>query len=188
MGCVEGIAESFLEKLLEDLLNQLPFRIINFHSDNGSEFINKMVARLLNKLLVAQTKSRSRHCNDNALVECKNGAVIRKHMGKCHIPRKYAPVINEFYKEWFNVYLNYHRVCGFATDYVDGKGKIKKKYDVYLTPYEKLKLIDDANQYLNNTSFEELDKIAYAESDNDFAERMGKAINEMFGKLKNYNF
>ena len=41
--------------------------------------------KLLNKLLIEQTKSRPRHSNDNGLVESKNGAVIRKHMGYTHI-------------------------------------------------------------------------------------------------------
>ncbi|OYV62836.1 MAG: hypothetical protein B7X03_03980, partial [Parcubacteria group bacterium 21-58-10] len=78
--CVEGIAEYFLLPALEDALAFFPFTILNFHSDNGSEYINHTVARLLNKLLIEQTKSRSRRTNDNALVETKNGSVIRKHM------------------------------------------------------------------------------------------------------------
>ena len=81
VGSVEKISEHYLEPLLEDLISQFPFTIINFHSDNGSEYINKVVAKLLNKLLIQQTKSRARHCNDNALAECKNGAVIRKYIG-----------------------------------------------------------------------------------------------------------
>ena len=67
------------------MLAQFPFRIRGFHSDNGSEFINHTVAKLLNKLLIEQTKSRPRHSNDNGLVEAKNGAVVRKHMGYTHI-------------------------------------------------------------------------------------------------------
>jgi hypothetical protein len=43
------------------------------------------VAKLLNKLLIEQTKSRPRHSNDNGWVEAKNGAVVRKHMGYTHI-------------------------------------------------------------------------------------------------------
>src|ERR1022692_1260233 len=38
------------------LLRQFPFRILGFHSDNGSEFINHIVAELLHKLLIEQTK------------------------------------------------------------------------------------------------------------------------------------
>src|SRR3954471_17680349 len=47
--------------------------------------VNHTVARLLNKLLIEQTKSRPRHSNDNGLVETKNGAVIRKHRGYGYI-------------------------------------------------------------------------------------------------------
>jgi len=57
------------------MLEQFPFAIRGFHSDNGSEYINERVAKLLEKLLVEQTKSRLRRSNDNGLVECKNGAV-----------------------------------------------------------------------------------------------------------------
>src|SRR3989338_5749103 len=66
VGCVETISEQHLIPVLEELLELLPFKIINFHSDNGSEYINKVVANLLNKLNICQTKSRARHSNDNA--------------------------------------------------------------------------------------------------------------------------
>ena len=74
VGAVEGISEAFLLPLLENLLECFPFTIVGFHSDNGSEFINDRVAELLNKLLIEQTKSRSRRTNDNALVEGKTAA------------------------------------------------------------------------------------------------------------------
>ncbi len=67
------------------IFKQFPFTIRGFLSDNGSEYINGSVARLLNKLLIEQTKSRPRHSNDNGLVEAKNGAVIRKHIGYGYI-------------------------------------------------------------------------------------------------------
>ena len=187
VGAVEKISELCLETLLKDLIEQFPFKIINFHSDNGSEYINKVVAKLLNKLLIQQTKSRARHSNDNALAECKNGAVIRKHMGYVHIPSNFAPAINQFYKHHFNVYLNYHRPCGFATIITDKKEKEKKIYRLenYQTPYEKLKSLENAGRYLkDNISFEQLDKIAYAMSDNDFAEKMQKAKEELFKNFK----
>jgi hypothetical protein len=100
IGCVEGISEYFLEPLLEELLNRFPFLIINFHSDNGSEYINYSVAKILNSLKIKHTKSRSRRTNDNALVEGKNGAIIRKHMGYNYIPKEYAKNINLFLKKY----------------------------------------------------------------------------------------
>lgn len=185
VGCVEKISEQYLEGLLEDLISQFPYEIINFHSDNGSEYINGTVAALLNKLVIQQTKSRSGRCNDNALVECKNGAVIRKHMGRSHISQKNAGPINEFYKKYFNVYLNYHRPSSYPTITFAENGKRKKVYDVCLIPYEKLKLMEGAEKCLRKgLTFEILDKIAYAESDNEYAALMQEKKQELFKNLK----
>ena len=63
------ISEHWLIPLLEQLLEQFPFVIRGFHSDNGSEFINYTVAKLLDKLLIEQTKSRAHRTGDNGLVE-----------------------------------------------------------------------------------------------------------------------
>jgi hypothetical protein len=146
--CVEGISEYFLSPALKEALASFPFRILNFHSDNGSEYINHTMAKLLQTLLVEQTKSRSRTTNDNALVEGKNAAVIRRHMGYHHIPKKNANAVTAFYRTWFNPYLAYHRSCAFADDIVDAKGKVRKIYRTYLTPCEKLLSIEGVEAYL----------------------------------------
>ena len=185
VGCVEGISEYFLEPLLIDLLKQFPYKIINFHSDNGSEYINKTVEKILNNLMIKQTKSQPRKSTHNALVEGKNGAVIRKHIGRNYIHKKYAREINNFYKKYFNVYLNYHRVCAFPVDVVDRKGKIKRSYpkDNYMTPYDKLKSLESV-ELREDVSFDFLDKIAYDKSDNEFAEEMKKIKNKLFTSFK----
>jgi len=132
----QQISEAFLLPVLEALLQSFPFNILGFHVDNGSEYINHRVAELLNKLLVEQfTKSRPRHSNDNALVESKNGAVIRKHFGYSHIPQRYARLVNAHCAEHLNPYLNYHRPCLFPETLTDAKGRERKRY-----PYT---LIDD---------------------------------------------
>lgn len=81
----------------EPVIWQFPFVILSFHSDNGSEFIKGSVAKILEKLRIEQTKSRSRQSNYNALAESKNASVVRKHIGYAHIPQQYAKPINEFY-------------------------------------------------------------------------------------------
>lgn len=181
VGAVEKISEAYLEPILEAALVQFPFRIKGFHSDNGSEFINQVVAQLLGKLLIQQTKSRPRHSNDNGLAETKNGSIIRKHMGYIHIPQPHANAINRFYQEYFNGYLNFHRPCGFATDKIDGKGKIKKIYNTYLTPYETLRGHPDVLKFLKTSvSLEKLDRVARMMSDNVYAIAMQKAKSELF--------
>lgn len=148
VGCVEGISEEFLAPLLERLLKLFPFMILGFHSDNGSEYINKIVANLLNKMNIEQTKSRSRKTNDNALVEGKNNAIIRKNMGYHHIPKKYAKDINQFDIEYLNPYNNFHRHCAYPTEYIDVGGKVRKVYEVYMTPCQKFLSIENMEQYL----------------------------------------
>ncbi len=126
-------------------MEQFPFVIEGFHSDNGSEYINAKVAKMLNKLRIEQTKSRSRHSNDNALAESKNASVVRKHMGYDHIPKKHAEPINAFYQNTFNPWLNLHRPCMFATPIISPKGKVIKRYkhaDVK-TPLECLVLLNE---------------------------------------------
>jgi len=78
VASVGKLSEFHLVPALEEMLTQFPFRILGFHSDNGSEFVNSQVARMLNRMLIKFTKSRPRHSGDNGLVETKNGAVLRK--------------------------------------------------------------------------------------------------------------
>jgi transposase InsO family protein len=127
-ACVQGISEAYLLPVLEQIMDQFPFEIEGFHSDNGSAYINGKVAKLLEKLRIEQTKSRARHSNDNALAESKNASVVRKHMGYSHIPQKHAVLINAFYQEVFNPWLNLHRPCMFANEVVSAKGKVLKRY------------------------------------------------------------
>lgn len=184
IAAVEKISEAYLEPILQLILEQYPFTIIEFHADNGSEYINHTVARMLNKLLIKLTKSRSRQTNDNALVESKNGSIIRKHMGYFYINQKYAPDINDFYVSIFNTYLNFHRPCGFATILVSPKGKQKKIYNKYLTPFEALKKIPNAEKYLKpGITFEVLKKISMQYSDNEYATIMDTKKTDLFEKI-----
>lgn len=181
IGCVEAISEYHLLPLLEEMLALFPFVILNFHSDNGSEYINYQVAGMLDKLMVKQTKSRSRHSNDNGLAEGKNGAVIRKHIGYVHIPKKHARAITVFYRTHMDEYLNYHRPSAFATDTIDARGKTKKKYDTYLTPLEKLKSLPSVETYLKpGVTIAQLEAIAHKQSDLKSAQEMQKAKDKLF--------
>jgi transposase InsO family protein len=152
VGATAQISEAWLIPVVKAMLAQFPFRIRGFHSDNGSEFINHTVAGLLNKLLIEQTKSRPRHSNDNGLVESKNGAVVRKHMGYGHIAAPHAEAIERFYEEHFNPYLNFHRPCGVPEQVTNAKGKQKRVYRWYATPWEILRQLPGVAEYLRPRS------------------------------------
>ena len=180
---LEKISERYLIPILKQLLADFPLVIQGFHSDNGSEYINKRVAELLEKLRIEFTKSRSRQTNDNALVESKNGHVVRKIFGHGHIPQRWASLINDFNRQHLNPYINYHRPCLFPVIITDSKGKQRKRYPYQslMTPYEKLKSLPDADQYLKpGITFEILDAIAYRQSDNEAADELQKARRQLF--------
>jgi transposase InsO family protein len=184
-GATPRISEAYLEPLLMAMMRQFPFRILGFHTDNGSEFINKTVARLLGKLLIEQTKSRPRQSGDNGLVETKNGAVIRKHMGYGYIDAGHAGRINDFYREQLNPYLNYHRPCAQADAKVDDRGRKRVRYMRYETPLETLLSLDKPAQYLRpGLSTNALKRIAAARSDTEAARRMQQVKNKLFEKLR----
>lgn len=179
VGCTETISEQHLIPVLEAMLHQFPFRILGFHCDNGSEFLNHMVVELLNKLLVEEfTKSRAYRTTDNALVEGKNGAVVRKQIGYGPIAGEHAEALQKFYTAYLNPYLNFHRPCGYATVTANSRGQRKRTYrhNDYRTPYEKLTSLADWEKFLKDgITSAMLQQKAAARSDTQAARRMQKA-------------
>jgi transposase InsO family protein len=184
VGATTQISEAFLLPVLESMLEQFPFGIRGFHSDNGSEFINHTVARLLEKLRIEQTKSRPRRSNDNGLAEAKNGAVIRKHMGYGHIASAHAQAINVFYRQHFNPYLNYHRPCGLPEIVEGEKGRRRRVYRWYATPWEVLRQLPGIAGYLKpDVTIDALNALAKAETDTESARRMQEAKHKLFSSF-----
>jgi hypothetical protein len=128
VGCANKISEAYLLPVLRGVLAQFPFVVLGFHVDNGSEYINHRVANRMEKLHAEFTKSRACRSQDNALVEGKNGAVIRKLIGYGYIAGEQAEAIGKFYARHLNPYLNFHRPCGFATVSLDERGKRRRQY------------------------------------------------------------
>ena len=178
IGSVEHIHAACLGPVLEGLLQAFPFTLHGFHTDNGSEFVNREVAALLETLRIEFTRSRARRSTDNALVESKNGSVLRKHLGHGHIPGRWARQVNAFTQQALSPYLNFHRPCFFPREQVDARGRVRKRYrhaDV-MTPYEKLESLPDADACLKpGTTFAQLDAAAAARSDNEAARALNQA-------------
>ena len=178
VGCTETISERHLIPVLEAMLHQFPFRILGFHCDNGSEYLNHTVVKLLNKLLVEElTKSRAYRTTDNALVEGKNGAVVRKQIGYGPIGAEHAEALQRFYTAYFNPYLNFHRPCGYATVKTNPRGKRKRTYPHkdYRTPWEKLTSLKDWQTCLKDGITEAmLVRQARERTDTEAARRMQK--------------
>lgn len=187
VAAVPRISENYLIPVLERAMQDFPFVIRSFHSDNGSEYINHRVSTLLNKLNVEFTKSRARRTNDNALVESKNGSIVRKHLGYSHIPSQHASKVDAFLHDYLTPYLNFHRPCFFAEVTLDDKGRQRRRYPYQHmnTPYEKLKSLPNADTHLKpGITFQELDKYAMAMTDNQVAQQLLSERSKLFQTFK----
>ncbi len=188
VASVQTIAENHLLPVIEQMLEQFPFEILGFHADNGSEYVNHRVAKMLEKLRIEFTRSRPRRSNDNGLAETKNGAVVRKIFGYEHIHQRHAGRFNTFCVEYLNPFLNFHRPCLFATEVADAKkpGRIKKVYQAKnaMTPLDKLTSLPEAHKFLRaGVTLKDLHDLATALSDVRAAEELNEARAELFRRV-----
>ena len=120
------------------------------------------------------------------MAESKNASVVRKTYGYAHISQDWAEELNVFNREYLIPFINYHRPCYFPVITTDRKGKQRKKYpyDKMMTPYEKLKSLDNAEEFLKEgINFATLDKVAFKQSDNEFTDQMNLAKRQLFKQI-----
>jgi transposase InsO family protein len=178
------ISERWLLPVLEQMLEQFPFAIRGFHSDNGSEFINYTVAKLLQKLLIEQTKSRAHRSGDNGLVETKNGAIVRKHLGFAHIAAAEAEAVDRFHRQYLNPYVNFHRPSAIAEIVEESNGKRHRVYRRWATPCEIFSQTPQCETYLRpGVSMADLQQFAKAQSDTEAAIEMQRAKKKLLTEI-----
>jgi transposase InsO family protein len=178
------ISELWLIPVLKAMLAQFPFVIRGFHSDNGSEFINHTVAKLLEKLLIDQTKSRAYHSGDNGLVEAKNGSIIRKHIGFGHIGAQHAMAVDAFHQHHLNPYINYHRPCAVPQIHIGPSGRRRRFYQRWATPFELFQEVPHCGNYLRpGVTLNELELFAQKQSDTEAAMEMQRAKRQLLARV-----
>ena len=184
LGAVPRITQQFVVPVLKDLISAFPFTVKAFHADNGSEYINREVADLLNRLHIPTfTKSRPRRSNDNALVESKNGSIVRRWLGHIHVSHDLVPKLDAFLRDSLCPLLNFHRPCLFPTEVTSASGRIRKTYrqDDVATPYQHFRSLPGAEGFLRpGVTFEALDQLASTTSDLDAAQAVQRARDALF--------
>lgn len=186
VATVPTLEREHMLPVLRDMIDQFPFRILGFHSDGGTEYINYEVADMLKDKLIDFTRSRPRRCNDNALAESKNGNVVRRQFGYEHVPARRAGQFTDFCREYLNPFLNLHRPCLFGTEVPDPRKpgrtrRVHRQGDV-MTPLEKLLALPDAQSFLREgISLDELRQQAGSMSDIEAARRVRRARDKLMG-------
>ena len=184
LGAVPRITQHFMVPVLKDLISAFPFTVKAFHADNGSEYINCEVADLLNRLHIPTfTKSRPRRSNDNALVESKNGSVVRRWLGHIHVSHDLVPQLDAFLRDSLCPLLNFHRPCLFPTEVTSASGRVRKTYrqDDVATPYQHFRSLAGAEGFLRpGVTFKALDQLASTTTDLDAAKGVQRARDALF--------
>jgi hypothetical protein len=140
---VWGKGERGVLAALQDIEQTLPFPILGFDCDNGSEFLNWHIHKYYTDRPqpVKYTRSRPYHKNDNAQVEEKNWTLVRQYIGYQRLAQDHlAEQLNDLYRSEWRLVMNFFVPSTklFAKQRVGSK--IKKRYDKPLTPFQRLLL------------------------------------------------
>ena len=127
---------------IRDIENHLPFKILGFDSDNGSEFLNQYLCEYFTDRKdhpVAFTRSRPYKKNDNAHVEQKNWTHVRQLLGYDRYDKfELVDLINDLYKNAWGPYQNFFSPTMKLISKTRINSKYIKKYDQPKTPYQRL--------------------------------------------------
>ena len=138
---VENKSEENIKAAIISIEQSLPFPLLGFDSDNGTEFINHL---LLNYFAgrthpVMFTRSRPYHKNDNAHVEQKNWAVIRNYLSYARLSGHYvAEQLNELYINLLCPFINYYIPSTKLIGTKMVRDRAVKMYDSASTPFDRL--------------------------------------------------
>jgi len=145
-------APDILDKIKE-IRSDLPFRMVGFACDNGSEFINHALVGYMERNKEGRVKfvrRRPYKKNDAAHVEQKNDATVRQLIGYSRIEsREIVTLLNEIYRDYWNPYLNFFCPAMKLRQKIRIGGKLRKIYDEPKTPYDRL---------MNHTAMTDLQK------------------------------
>jgi hypothetical protein len=134
---------------IHDIENSLPFEILGFDCDNGSEFLNHHLIRYFTKRdkAVQFTRSRPYHKNDNAHVEQKNWTHVRHLFGYDRIDDiRLIELMNDLYKNEWSLYQNYFCPTMKLIEKKKINSKYHKKYDKPSTPHQRLMASEDLSK------------------------------------------
>lgn len=128
-------------KQVKNIEKSLPFDILGYDCDNGSEFLNHHLIRyfLKRKKPVQFTRSRPYHKNDNAHVEQKNWTHVRQLFGYDRFEdEKLVDLMNDLYSNEWSQYQNHFCPVMKLIEKVRVNSHDYKRYDKPMTPYHRL--------------------------------------------------
>lgn len=160
---------------IHHIRERLPFPLLGLDSDNGSEFINQDLARWCHHEGITFTRSRPYKKNDNCFVEQKNGAIVRRVIGRDRYSSKQAyETLNRIYYllRW---YINFFQPVMKLVSKTRHGAKVYRVYDTAQTPYQRVVKsgsVGEANKVQINTTYAHLNPVKLLKQINDNVEHL----------------
>ncbi len=138
MMAVKNKAQRWVFGGIKAIRKRLPFPILGFDSDNGSEFINDELLRYCEKQHITFTRSRPYRKNDSCYIEQKNWSVIRRTVGYGRYDSdKEVEILNKLYG-YLRLYVNFFQPVRKLVQKERIGSRVIKKYDVAQTPFRRV--------------------------------------------------
>ena len=130
--------QRLLTEVLTEVRKRLPFPLLGFDTDNDSVFMNETVRDYCLVAGIAFTRCRPYRKNDQAWVEQKNGAVVRRIVGY----RRFeglaaAAALAELYVS-VRLFVNFFQPSFKLAEKTREGAKVYKRYHPPATPYQRL--------------------------------------------------
>jgi hypothetical protein len=141
--------QSLVVEGLDMLSRQIPFPVLGIDSDNDGMFINDTLLTFCKTNNITFTRSRAYHKNDQAWVEQKNGAVIRRMTGYERFSGVIAGQALSHLYQAARLYVNYFQPSFKLCSKMRDGAKVKRTYEQPATPCDRLlknPAIDDATK------------------------------------------
>jgi len=123
---------------VDEIRRQLPFPLLGLDVDNDSAFINETLVGYCKQQGIELTRSRAYKKNDQAWIEQKNGAVVRRLVGYGRLEGVKAAEILTKLHESARLYVNFFLPSFKLQTKTRVGAKFTRKYDKPATPYARL--------------------------------------------------
>jgi len=136
---IMGKSQGYTFQALKEERKRSPFGWKGLDSDNGSEFINDILYKYCRREGLEFTRSRPSRKNDNAYIEEKNWTHVRKVFGYLRYDTfEELSIMNDLYRNELRLYKNFFQPVMKLQSKERIGGRVKRKYDVPQTPYQRL--------------------------------------------------
>jgi hypothetical protein len=125
---------------------RLPFPLLGLDADNDSAFMNDTLWDYCRQKGLELTRSRAYRKNDQAWVEQKNGAVVRKLIGYGRLEGLAATAALRRLYEASRLYVNFFQPSFKLKDKEREGAKVRKHYESPETPFRRLLKRDDVTE------------------------------------------